>query len=708
MGAIKKKNLFFIIFVCVLSIGIGRSFVLVHAEEGSASPVETPAQTQMPVQTPEPTPVKTVVGLGVASAPLEISYGGKLEASQVVLTVQYNDQTISTANPDPSFVLDTKKIGVHTVVFSYGGAQVEHVLTVVPRQVTGIEMREGTSHSMKIVWDKLEEAESYEIYTSNREDGTYTFRASTEDCEYTFNNLVQGELLYVKIQAASAGYTSVDSVVKAIAAKPEKADALVVVKTESTAMSLKWEGAVGATGYAVYYKLSSKKNYTYAGSTDKLEYQVTGLTPGKEYNFKIHSFAADISNQGDASGTATYGTAPAVPIISELKGGDKRLKIYWKTSKGAESYRIFISTKADGDFQLAGEVKTGGFRVYPINNLPQNQTYYLKMEAIRDYKGDTLMADSVVLFAATKKAEATSTAAKFYNSLSKFKKSPAYKEYKAFRKKALYSKSFVLPGMKVTNVGGFNASNMVPQSVVFAGSYMLISAYDKAGEQESVIYIMKKSSRQYITAIILPHKGHVGGMAYDGTNIWITYGKNLQCLKFSEIKAAVKAGGAYTEVYQFTTQIAVPDTASYVTYYKNRLWVGTYNQISNKYLYGFTIANKSKVPTLKQTNKILMPNRTQGVAFTSNGKMLISRSCQTKKGKSGFLCQLDIYKPTWKLSAKSIKKNKKKKTVQMPPMNEGIAINGSYSYIVFESPAFADCLAPVDRVVAFKTKKLLP
>lgn len=706
MGAKEKNFIFIMIFISILAVCVWRAAVPAHAEEGSAPPAETPAWAQVP--TPVPTPEKTVVGLGVASAPLEVPYGGTLETSQVVLTAQYSDQTTATVNPDASFVLDTKKIGMHTVVFSYGGMQVEHVLTVVPRQVTGIAMKEGTSHSMKIVWDKLEEAENYEIFTSNRENGTYTFRASTESCEFTFDNLVQGELLYVKIQAVCAGYTSADSAVKAIAAKPEKADSLTVVQTESTAMSLKWEGATGATGYAVYYKLSSKKNYTYAGSTDKLTFQVTGLTSGKEYDFKVHSFAADISNQGDASGTATYGTAPAVPIISELKGGDKRLKIYWKTAKGAELYRIFISTKADGDFQLAGEVKDSSFRVYPIDNLAQNQTYYLKIEVMRDYKGDTLTAVSATLFVATKKAEATSTAAKYYSTLSKFKKSPAYKEYKAFSKKVLYNKSFVLPGMKVTNVGGFTAKNMVPQSIVFAGSYMLISAYDKAGEQESVIYIMNKSTRQYITAIVLPHKGHVGGMAYDGTNIWITYGKNVQCLKFSEVKAAAKAGAAYTEVYQFTTQIAVPDTASYVAYYKDRLWVGTYNQTSKKYLYGFTIENKSKVPTLKQTNKILMPNRTQGVAFTADGKMLVSRSCQTKKGKSGFLCRLDIYNPTWKLTAKSIKKNKKKKTVQMPPMNEGIAISGSYSYIVFESPAFSDCLAPVDRVAAFKTKKLLP
>jgi hypothetical protein len=124
-------------------------------------------------------------------------------------------------------------------------------------------------------------------------------------------------------------------------------------------------------------------------------------------------------------------------------------------------------------------------------------------------------------------------------------------------------------------------------------------------------------------------------------------------------------------------------------------------------MYGFTIGNKDATPSLTRTNRMLMPNRTQGVTFTSDGTMIVSRSCQTKKGKSGFLCQLDVYKPTWNFSKTSIKKNTKTKTVQMPPMNEGITIKGAYTYLVFESPAFSECAAPVDRAVAFKTSKLI-
>lgn len=696
-------------FLCILAgLFMGMPIIADAEDTGTApGPTTAPLVSERPLETPAPTPARTVVGLGVKNAPLEITYGSTLSASQVSLNVQYSDQTTGVVNPDPAFVLDTTKLGVQTITFSYGGRQVEHVLTVIPRQVTGIAMSKGTSTSMKIKWDKLEEAKTYEIYVSNRKDGTFTFLAGTAECEYEFKNLVQGELLYVKICAAAQGFTGVDSEVKVIAAKPEKATSLAVIKAESTSMDLSWKEAKGATGYAVYYKLSTKKSYIYAGSTEQLDYHVTGLTEGKEYDFAVYSFAADISNQGDISNAVTYGTSPAIPVISELKGGDKRLKVYWKKTKGAEKYRIYVCASPTGEFRLAGQVQADAVRLFPVDNLEQKKIYYIKMEALRDYKGDTLITDSVVLFATTQKAVATSTAAKYYSTKAKFKKSPAYMDYKAFKKNVLYNRSYVLPGMKITNNGGFNSTNMVPQSVAFAGSYMLISAYDKAGEQESVIYIMDKSTRKYMTSLILPHRGHVGGMAYDGKNLWITYGKNLQCIKYSVIQDAVKSGGAYKEIYTFTTQAAMPDTASFVTYYKKRIWVGTYHQSSKKYMYGYSISNKSATPVLKKTNKMLLPNRTQGIAVASSGKLLISRSCQTRKGKSGFLCQLDIYKPTWKLTAASVKKNKKKKTVQMPPMNEGIALSGAYTYIVFESPAFSDCIAPVDRVTAFKTTELV-
>lgn len=694
--------------VAGIVMGVSLSTVMTVAGVSAAEQV-TPllSQTESPAATETPAPSKVLTELAVQSAPMEIAYGATLQSSQVVLKVGYNDGTAQEVNPEKIDFPDAKKLGNQTITFYYQGEKIDWNICVLPRKVSNIVMKGGTSDSMKVAWDELEEAERYDIYLSPTKEGKYTFVAGTENFEYTFQNLVQGQVYYIKICAIAKELTGAYSQEIPIAAKPEKVSSLTVTKTASTTMSISWQAATGATGYAVYYKRAKDSDYIYAGSTDALKYTLNELISGKQYNIIVRAYAADISNESADSKKVTYGTAPAVPVMTSIKGGDKRLKIYWKKSTGAEMYRIYISTKPDADFVLKGQISSDGVRIFPVDNLSQNQMYYVKMEASRDYKGTTLTATSLHLFASTKKADATSTTAKNYATTAKFKKSPAYKNNKAFRNKLVLSNSYVTPGLKTTNVGGINTTRMVPQSVTFLNDYLLISAYDQSKAQESVIYVMDKKKKSYITTLVLPHQGHVGGMAYDGENLWISHGKKVECIKKQVILDAAKEAKAYTEIYSFATEVEVPDTASYLMYYKEQIWVGTYSETAKKYMYGFAVSNKTETPSLTQKNKMLMPNRTQGVSVSSNGKMIISRSCQTKPGQSGFLCQLDVYEPTWNLAKTSVKKNKRKKVIQMPPMNEGIVISGAYTYLIFESSSFSQCAEPVDRVTAFKTNKLI-
>ena len=69
------------------------------------------------------------------------------------------------------------------------------------------------------------------------------------------------------------------------------------------------------------------------------------------------------------------------------------------------------------------------------------------------------------------------------------------------------------------------------------------------------------------------------------------------------------------------------------------------------------------------------------------------------------MSRLETYKPSLNYQM-VMKLGKKKKKLQLPPMNEGIAINGDYTYVIYESPAFSECQAPVDRITAFKTNKI--
>lgn len=687
----------------------------------TSSAVSGSAGTQTPTVTPTPdagstavpdvptaTPVtRTAVRIEVVDTLKKVPYGSTFNQENITLQVYYDDGTTETVKPDQPVTADTGVIGSQTIVVWYGGLSVTYTFAVVPRQVTAVRMEGGTETSMRIAWDKLTEAQAYEIYTAAESNGNYTFLASVAQNEYTFENMVPGQIIYVKVRAIYGDMTGEFSEVKPVAPKPSAVTNVRIDKCVKTKITLSWDAASGATGYAVFYRLATDTTYTLGGDTTALTHQVTGLKAGKDYYFVVYAYAADSTNRSDPSPEILAGTAPTIPKIKQLNGGDKRVKVYWKKSASAQSYRIYLSTKAKKGYALNTEVPVEDALLRGIDGLKQNTTYYVKVEAVRTVNGMELTSRSDAVSATTGKAKATSKAAKHYKNKKKFVKSKAFLNYKQFRKLMQYSQSFIVPGLKVTNVAGFNATRMVPQSIFFTDEYLLISAYDYDKKLESVIYVMDKETKKYVTTVVLPHKGHVGGMASDGTNLWLAYGKNVQCLKMSTIEASEVMEKKYTEIYRFTTACPLGQTASYVTFYKDRLWVGAYNEQTEKNVYVYQIDNKEETPTLTQTNQMMMPNRTQGIAFTKNGRMIVSRSCQTKAGRRGFMSQLEVYKPSLDFDQTVLKRKKKKKTVQLPPMNEGVAVDGSYTYVIYESSAFSECEAPVDRVTAFKTKKII-
>lgn len=669
----------------------------------------TKAAEAPPVADPPPVVTeKTITKIEVVDTEVEIPYKSTFTKDNIALRVSYSDNTVVTTHPDQEITVDTQKLGNQTLDVWYQGQKTEYVIRVVPRQVTGLKIKEATKKKVSITWSSLPEAKEYEIYTSSNPTGGFNLLKSVTKTNYEFTDLMRGNVHYVRIRAVSGEYAGTESETILVALQPDSVTGIKATKNVKTKITLEWESAAGATGYLIYYRQSEKTERILAGSTEDTTFKVTGLSSGKDYYFTIVAYAGDKSNVSEASAEMLYGTAPSIPVISQIKGGEKRLKVKWSKGSGADFFNIYVSTKSNSGFKVKQKVTKTEEKIRGIDGLKKKKTYYVKVEAVRTTSGITMSSVSDIKSAktASSKAKATSTVAKLFASLKAFKKSAAYKKYKAFKKKVVYKKSYVIPGLTVTNVAGFNSTRMVPQGITFAGQYLLISAYDYTKKQESVIYIMDKSTRKYITTLVLPHKGHVGGIAYDGENVWITYGKNLQSFKFGYIVSAVNSGQPFYELYQFSSVCAMPETVSYVTYYKNRIWAGACSETAKKYMYGYTLSNKSGSPVLTCTNRIQMPNRTQGVAFTSSGKMIVSRSCQTKKGRRGFMSQLVTYKPTWNLSKYSIKKNSKKKTVKMPPMNEGIAVSGSYTYVIYESSSFYECQAPMDRVTAFKTSKI--
>ncbi len=102
---------------------------------------------------------------------------------------------------------------------------------------------------------------------------------------------------------------------------------------------------------------------------------------------------------------------------------------------------------------------------------------------------------------------------------------------------------------------------------------------------------------------------------------------------------------------------------------------------------------------LTEQSDVTIPPHVQGVTF-SGKNMILSRAY-------GYTNELNIYKPSGTGSS-NMATGKIKKTVQMPALNEEIAILGKYIYVNFESASTVS-QAPnhMDRVLAIKLKAVL-
>ena len=104
-----------------------------------------------------------------------------------------------------------------------------------------------------------------------------------------------------------------------------------------------------------------------------------------------------------------------------------------------------------------------------------------------------------------------------------------------------------------------------------------------------------------------------------------------------------------------------------------------------------------------------VPSKTQGITFDSDGTLILTRACGKNPTDSGYISQVRTYLPSYASAdvTGKILKNSVRKTTKMPPKTEGVAIYGTYTYVLFSSSHFSKCNYPIDRVLALKTSKLL-
>ena len=262
--------------------------------------------------------------------------------------------------------------------------------------------------------------------------------------------------------------------------------------------------------------------------------------------------------------------------------------------------------------------------------------------------------------------------------------------------------SFVIPGMKNTNVKGFSCNAMIPQGITYHDGYYFVTAYCGEREHDSVIYVIDGSSKKYITTLVLvlDKDPHLGGITYANGYLWLcdtrqktdttpkesfvyyyTYSEIKEAILYAKNNSSVKSISLANYTYG-CADITNHGSASFITTYNGYLCIGEYeSDFYGKGNIRYYYPKPTSSGTLGYFAICEIPPLAQGIDFYVS----INHTYIILTASWGYLdSTIYVYKKSGTSMSGTLHN---RKIMKFPCKLEEVIINGNTTYFIFESCA---------------------
>lgn len=240
-----------------------------------------------------------------------------------------------------------------------------------------------------------------------------------------------------------------------------------------------------------------------------------------------------------------------------------------------------------------------------------------------------------------------------------------------------------IPGMPSTRERDYldniiSGTNQCLQGLCFTPEYMLVTAYSEDCSLSGSLMVFDLETGAYLVTLGMKKNSHLGGIAFDGENVWICHSNSntLERISYEYIcKIAEDAPGCYVDGSGLSDEYKVRNSPSCITCYGGRIWVATHTVFFNSQMVSYSYDAEND--TLTALAEYEIPSKVQGVGFAEDGTVIFSTSYG--RNNSSYL---KVYSSLLSLSTAP---NEPEVKVEMPPCSEEIAILDNNVYVLFES-----------------------
>ena len=261
-----------------------------------------------------------------------------------------------------------------------------------PGRPGGVSATNGTyTDKVQITWNAVDGAESYQVFYSTAEGGTYTQIAETTETSYDDTDdaspLDPCVSYWYKVRACNAAGCSDlsdadegwrETRVTGVPANVSASDG-----SYSDKVSVTWDAVTGADIYHIYRSTSYSGGYTEIAQTASTTYYDSSVTPGVTYWYKIQACSehAQCGCGGYSIPESGYAcVTPDKPSFTlAYDAGNEWVEVSWTMESGL-GYKLFRATAEAGPYTDLGFVTSP----YYDTTVQANSTYWYKLRACND------------------------------------------------------------------------------------------------------------------------------------------------------------------------------------------------------------------------------------------------------------------------------------------------------------------------------------
>lgn len=242
----------------------------------------------------------------------------------------------------------------------------------------------ASTGKIKLSWDSVLGAASYEIYRSTEPDTGYELLTQTTLVQYIDSSAVAGTTYYYGVRAISEkeGANSIYSVMLSLTCDLEQPVITLSNVASSGKVKISWNAIEGAAKYKVYRSTEKDGDYILLKTLTGTSMTNLNGKANQYYYYKVIAIAENTaanSAYSEIKGRTVDLQQPTITLTNDAESG--KVKISWDAVEGAAKYKVYRSTEKDGKYTLMKTVTDTSM----INwNGAAGKYYYYKVRAISD------------------------------------------------------------------------------------------------------------------------------------------------------------------------------------------------------------------------------------------------------------------------------------------------------------------------------------